>query len=176
MTEKQKPQPRKTQEPQGSTPERTSNKVVEALEDLEVSMDKLYKALGSSNIPDPEKPGLSEGERTLQYILKRMRDEDCVIHAHLRVFGGDQQILEIDNILQLPGLFHEDSIAEAPSRLSRQFKDQVSFPLTSEVLRHMNKLHNNVKPLSEAGVDDIFQKALPMESSDQGPLTVLDVD
>lgn len=177
-TQVKKKSPSSPAHPQSSTQKRTSSNTsstVEALELVESGLDMLYKALGSDKVPDPDSPVKTREDHILEWARENMGDSDCLIRVSVRVMGKDEDVFSTNNTITLPALFMEDTVAEAPARLARQFKDQVSFPVLSAVERYLNNLHRNVKPLSEASSDEFMPLELPAGSDDDGPLAVVDV-
>lgn len=165
--------PKSTQEkPQGSTRKPTST--AEALELVESGLDLLYKALGSDKVPDPESPVKTREDHMFEWTRENMGDTDCLIRVSVQVMGKDEDVFSTKNNIVLPSLFEADSVAEAPARLTRQFRDQVSFPLLSAVQRYLESLQGNVKPLSEASSEEFMPMELPATGGDEGPLATVD--
>lgn len=170
-TQTQKPPQAK---PQGSTQGRTSNNVSKALEAVETAFDELYKALGPNNTPDPDKPTKSREDQRTEWDREDMAENDCLIKVHIQVMSKTKDVFTTKNSITVPALFSEDSVAEAPGRLSRQFKDQVTFPLLSSVQRYLENTHKPQKPLSEASSDEFMPREIE-GSEDNEPLVTVDV-
>jgi hypothetical protein len=121
--------------------EKTENKLSENFQKVLATLQEIAKKL-----PETEK-----AFDPISYLIKSLKDSDVLIEYKIIAHSKDGEIFNIEGVNNLPRLFDESMLPEAPTNFENAFNSSIIRPALNAFMKYTrDKVEEYKKPSSAA--------------------------